>query len=348
MKNIRSKSNKSLTYKKSGVDVEKGERLVDRIKSISKTTTRKGSLGDIGGFGGLFEPQLGNYTQPVLVSSTDGVGTKLRFAFELNRHDTIGIDLVAMCVNDVLTSGAEPLFFLDYIATGKLDLLQIENVITGIATGCKEADVALVGGETAEMPSFYKVSEYDVAGFCVGVVEKKRIIDGQKIQPGDIIIGISSSGPHSNGYSLIREIITSNRANLSEQLGDQTLGDLVLSPTRIYVRSIMALLASVKVAGIAHITGGGLIGNIKRVLPEGLEAQIDRTAWALPQIFEWLQSMGNISDLEMQKTFNCGIGLVVIIKKDDVTRAQWLLNDAGETVFPIGIIARGDKGVLID
>ena len=263
MENIRSKSNKSLTYKKSGVDVEKGDRLVNRIKNISKTTTRKGSLGEIGGFGGLFEPQLGNYTQPVLVSSTDGVGTKLRVAFELNRHDTIGIDLVAMCVNDVLTSGAEPLFFLDYIATGMLDPLQIESVITGIATGCKEADVALIGGETAEMPGFYEVSEYDVAGFCVGVVEKKCIIDGRKTQPGDIIIGISSSGPHSNGYSLIREIITSNKVNLSEKLGDQSLGDLVLSPTRIYVRSVMTLLTSVEIAGIAHITGGGLVENLK-------------------------------------------------------------------------------------
>tara|TARA_B100000029_G_scaffold510779_1_gene603115 strand:+ start:588 stop:1634 length:1047 start_codon:yes stop_codon:yes gene_type:complete len=347
MENIRSKSNISLTYKKSGVDVEKGDRLVNRIKGISKTTTRKGSLGDIGGFGGLFEPQLGNYNQPVLVSGTDGVGTKLKFAFELNRHDTIGIDLVAMCVNDVLTSGAEPLFFLDYIATGVLDPLQIESVITGIATGCKEANVALIGGETAEMPGFYNMSEYDIAGFCVGVVEKKYIINGQKTQSGDIIVGISSSGPHSNGYSLIRKIITSNKTKLSEKIGDQTLGDLVLSPTRIYVRSIMELLTSVEVAGIAHITGGGLIGNIKRILPEGLEAQIDSATWASNQIFEWLQSMGNISDLEMQKTFNCGIGLVVIIKKDDAARTQKILEDAGETVFQLGIIARGDRGVLI-
>jgi len=304
-------------------------------------------LGDIGGFGGLFEVPLGRYQQPVLVSGADGVGTKLKLAFDLNRHDTIGIDLVAMCANDVITCGAEPLFFLDYLATGKLDNFQAENLISGIARGCKEAGAALIGGETAEMPGFYATGEYDLAGFCVGIAEKENIIDGHKIGVGDTVIGLASSGPHSNGYSLIRYVVDQASVPLTEPLGNKTLGEVLLTPTRIYVPAILSLLTVIKVLGIAHITGGGLSENINRILPPKLEAQIDRSSWIQPQVFSWLEQIGNIPNNEMLSTFNCGIGLVLIIKKEDVTRTKQVVEAAGEKAFLIGEIVEGDRGVVI-
>jgi len=347
MEQIRRNLDKPLTYKTSGVDIEAGDQLVERIKQLSEKTQRPGCLGDIGGFGGLFELPIDRYQQPVLVSGADGVGTKLKFAFELDRHDTIGIDLVAMCTNDVVTCGAEPLFFLDYLATDKLDTLQAESVIKGISKGCKEAGAALIGGETAEMPGFYTKGEYDLAGFCVGIVEKRRLIDGNDIEQGDIILGLGSSGPHSNGYSLIRHVIERNKISLTEPLGPQTLGDVLLAPTRIYVAAIMSLLTTTEVSGIAHITGGGLTGNIHRILPPGLEVQIDRSSWDQPEIFEWLQQMGNISNIEMLQTFNCGLGLVLITKKHDVAIARQHLETAGEEVFIIGEVISGTRGVVI-
>ena len=347
MEKISKKSNKSLTYRKSGVDVASANQLVDRIRQLARDTHRPGCLGDIGGFGGLFEVPLGRYQQPVLVSGADGVGTKLKLAFDLNRHDTIGIDLVAMCANDVITCGAEPLFFLDYLATGKLDNFQAENLISGIARGCKEAGAALIGGETAEMPGFYATGEYDLAGFCVGIAEKENIIDGHKIGVGDTVIGLASSGPHSNGYSLIRYVVDQASVPLTEPLGNKTLGEVLLTPTRIYVPAILSLLTVIKVLGIAHITGGGLSENINRILPPKLEAQIDRSSWIQPQVFSWLEQIGNIPNNEMLSTFNCGIGLVLIIKKEDVTRTKQVVEAAGEKAFLIGEIVEGDRGVVI-
>ena len=347
MEKVRKRSNKSLTYKNAGVNVGAANQLVDRIRQLSRDTRRPGCLGDIGGFGGFFEVPLGRYQQPVLVSGADGVGTKLKLAFELNRHDTIGIDLVAMCANDVVTCGAEPLFFLDYLATGKLDTFQAENLISGISRGCKEAGAALIGGETAEMPGFYATGEYDLAGFCVGIAEKENIIDGHKIGVGDTVIGLASSGPHSNGYSLIRHVVDLTSAPLTEPLGNQTLGEILLEPTRIYVSAILSLLTVIDVLGIAHITGGGLSENINRILPPKLEAQIDRSSWEQPQVFTWLEQMGNIPSNEMWGTFNCGIGLVLVIKKEDVTRTKEVVEAAGEKAFIIGEIVEGERGVVI-
>ena len=347
MEKVSKKSNKSLTYKNAGVNVGAANQLVDRIRQLSRDTHRPGCLGDIGGFGGFFEVPLGRYQQPVLVSGADGVGTKLKLAFELNRHDTIGIDLVAMCANDVVTCGAEPLFFLDYLATGKLDTFQAESLISGISRGCKEAGAALIGGETAEMPGFYATGEYDLAGFCVGIAEKENIIDGHKIGVGDTVIGLASSGPHSNGYSLIRHVVDLTSAPLTEPLGNQTLGEILLEPTRIYVSAILSLLTVIDVLGIAHITGGGLSENINRILPPKLEAQIDRSSWEQPQVFTWLEQMGNIPNNEMWGTFNCGIGLVLVIKKEDVTRTKEVVEAAGEKAFIIGEIVEGERGVVI-
>ncbi len=329
----------TLSYRDAGVDIEAGNRLVDRIKPHAKRTHRPGVLGGLGGFGALFELPLDRYRQPVLVSGTDGVGTKLKLALELRRHDTIGIDLVAMCVNDVLVVGAEPLFFLDYYATGHLDVEVAAAVIQGIADGCEQAGAALVGGETAEMPGMYGEGDYDLAGFCVGVVEKSRIIDGSRVAPGDVLLGLASSGPHSNGYSLIRKILAVGGAKLDQPFEDRTLGETLLAPTRIYVKPVLQLLTQVEVHAIAHITGGGLTENLPRVLPPRTKAIIDTASWPRPAIFQWLQQQGGVAEAEMWRTFNCGVGMVIGVTAEDAERAQTILRDAGETVWTLGRIA---------
>jgi phosphoribosylformylglycinamidine cyclo-ligase len=327
------------TYRDAGVDIDAGDALVERIKPFAKRTLRPGVLAGIGGFGALFEVPKG-YREPVLVSGTDGVGTKLKLAFELRRHDTIGIDLVAMSVNDILTLGAEPLFFLDYYACGKLDVATAAEVVKGIAAGCERAGCALIGGETAEMPGMYTAGEYDLAGFAVGVVEKSRIIDGANIVPGDVVLGLASDGVHSNGYSLVRRIIASRGIDLSQKLGDDPLADLLLAPTRIYVRSVLAAMKHVTIKGLAHITGGGLVGNVPRVLRDELTARIDRSSWAFPPVFEWLQAQGSVTDEEMLRVFNCGIGMVAIVSAADAERAAAALVEQGENVFGIGMVDR--------
>ena len=334
---------KSLTYRDAGVDIDAGDALVDRIKPHARRTLRPGVMAGIGGFGALFAVPRG-YREPVLVSGTDGVGTKLKLAFEWNRHDTIGIDLVAMSVNDILTLGAEPLFFLDYYACGKLDVASATDVVKGIAAGCEMAGCALIGGETAEMPGMYPAGEYDLAGFAVGVVEKKKIINGRSIRPGDVILGLGSNGAHSNGYSLIRKIIAGRGVKLSAKLGGRALKELILAPTRIYVKPVLRLFKSVPVKGLAHITGGGLTDNVPRVLGTGLTAEIHRDAWPLPPLFKWLQQQGNVADDEMHRVFNCGIGMVVIVAERDAKRAQALLTRAGERVWRIGTVRRRQRG----
>jgi phosphoribosylformylglycinamidine cyclo-ligase len=332
-----------LTYRDAGVDIDAGDALVERIKPFAKRTLRPGVLAGIGGFGALFEVPKG-YREPVLVSGTDGVGTKLKLAFELGRHDTIGIDLVAMSVNDILTLGAEPLFFLDYYGCGKLDVATAAEVVKGIAAGCERAGCALIGGETAEMPGMYAPGEYDLAGFAVGVVEKSRIIDGTSIAPGDVLLGLASDGVHSNGYSLVRRIIGSRGVDLSEKLEDRSLGDLLLAPTRIYVRSVLVAMRNVTIKGLAHITGGGLVGNVPRVLKDDLTARIDRSSWTLPPVFEWLQAQGSVTDEEMLRVFNCGIGMVVVVNAADAQRAAAALAGNGENVFHIGVVDRRRAG----
>ncbi|MDG4595624.1 MAG: phosphoribosylformylglycinamidine cyclo-ligase [Candidatus Contendobacter sp.] len=338
----------TLGYRDAGVDIDAGNRLVDRIKPHARRTLRPGVLGGLGGFGALFELPLDRYRQPVLVSGTDGVGTKLKLALELNRHDTIGIDLVAMCANDVLVVGAEPLFFLDYYATGKLDVDVAAAVIKGIADGCAQAGAALVGGETAEMPGMYREGDYDLAGFCVGVVEKARVIDGSKVQPGDALLGLASSGPHSNGYSLIRKILAVSRATLEQPFADSTLGTALLAPTRIYVKPILKLLEQIEVHAIAHITGGGLTENVPRVLPANTKAVIDLQSWQRPAIFQWLQQQGGVAEAEMRRTFNCGVGLVVCVAAQDAERARMILREAGETVWRLGWIATSDGQPFVE
>jgi phosphoribosylformylglycinamidine cyclo-ligase len=328
-----------LTYRDAGVDIDAGDELVERIKPFAKRTLRPGVLAGIGGFGALFEIPKG-YREPVLVSGTDGVGTKLKLAFESRRHDTIGIDLVAMSVNDILTLGAEPLFFLDYYACGKLDVATASEVVKGIAAGCERAGCALIGGETAEMPGMYTPGEYDLAGFAVGVVEKTRIIDGSGIVPGDVVLGLASDGVHSNGYSLVRRIIASRGVDLSARLGDASIADLLLAPTRIYVRSVLDAMKHVTLKGLAHITGGGLTGNVPRVLADDLTARIDRSSWTLPPVFQWLQAQGNVPDNEMLRVFNCGIGMVAVVAAADAQSAADALKRGGETVFRIGVIDR--------
>ncbi len=335
------------TYRDAGVDMEAGDALVDRIKPAVKRSMRPEVLGGIGGFGALVEVPLDRYKRPVMVSGTDGVGTKLRLAIETGRHDTIGIDLVAMCVNDVVVQGAEPLFFLDYYATGKLDVGTAERVIKGIVEGCLQAGCALVGGETAEMPGMYSGDDYDLAGFCVGIVEKDRIIDGTQTRAGDAIIGLASSGAHSNGYSLIRRLLAMAGATAATRLDGQSLHDLLLAPTRIYVKSILKLLQAVPVHGIAHITGGGPTGNIPRVLPPGLEAVIDARLWPRPAIFDWLQKAGNVHRDEMYRTFNCGLGMTVCVPASATDKALALLRECGETAAVIGEVHVGDKEVVI-
>lgn len=331
-----------LSYRDAGVDIDAGEALVERIRPHARRTRRAEVLGGLGGFGALFQVPLDRYREPVLVAGTDGVGTKLKLALQLHRHDTIGIDLVAMCVNDLIVQGAEPLFFLDYYATGHLDVDTAACVIQGIADGCEQAGCALIGGETAEMPGMYHGPDYDLAGFAVGVVEKSHIIDGSKVATGDALIGLASSGPHSNGYSLIRKVIELNSSYLGEDFYGRTLGETLLAPTRIYVRPLLKLIATVDVHAMAHITGGGLLENIPRVLPENCRAILDGTSWQRPAIFDWLQQKGNISETEMHRVFNCGLGMVVAVAEADLPRSLELLTAAGEQAWHIGHIEARD------
>jgi phosphoribosylformylglycinamidine cyclo-ligase len=326
-----------LSYRDAGVDIDAGDQLVENIKPIARRTLRDGVLAGIGGFGALFEVPK-RYRNPVLVSGTDGVGTKLKLAFELGRHDTIGIDLVAMSVNDVLVQGAEPLFFLDYYACGHLDVATATVVIKGIATGCEQAGCALIGGETAEMPGMYPAGEYDLAGFAVGVVEKDRILDGSRIAAGDVVLGLASSGAHSNGYSLIRRILERSAVDLAADFHGRPLSDVTLAPTRIYVKPVLALMQQVDVKGLAHITGGGLLENVPRILPDGVTAELDRNAWPRPALFAWLQEQGNVADQEMFRVFNCGIGMIAVVAASQAEQATQLLRGAGETVYRIGQI----------
>ena len=328
----------SLSYKDAGVNIDAGNTLVERIKGAVKETRRPEVMGGLGGFGALCAlPQ--KYREPILVSGTDGVGTKLRLAMDLKRHDTIGIDLVAMCVNDLIVQGAEPLFFLDYYATGKLDVDTASSVIKSIAAGCKQSGCALVGGETAEMPGMYHGDDYDIAGFCVGVVEKTKIIDGSKVKAGDALIALGSSGPHSNGYSLIRKILQLSQVDPTKtQLENKSLAESLLAPTRIYVKNILALIEKLDIHAIAHITGGGFWENIPRVLPANTQAQIDGSSWQWPAIFSWLQQTGNVTTHEMYRTFNCGVGMVMVIAAEEVSDALQLLNQLGENAWLIGKI----------
>lgn len=340
-------SPESITYKDAGVDIEAGDELVERIKPAVKRSMRPEVLAGLGGFGALFEIPIDRYKKPVLVSGTDGVGTKLRLAIETARHDTIGIDLVAMCANDVVVQGAEPLFFLDYYATAKLSVDVAEAVIKGIVEGCVQAGAALIGGETAEMPGMYAEGDYDLAGFCVGIVEKDGIIDGSRTRPGDAIIGLPSSGPHSNGYSLIRKLLKSAKATATTKLAEGTLYDALLKPTRIYVKPLLALAKRVPIRGLAHITGGGLTENIPRVIPAGLEVLLSAQTWKRPEVFDWLQRAGNIADAEMYRTFNCGIGMTVTVAAEHLDKALQVLREQGESPVVIGEVRRGETGVVI-
>lgn len=333
-----SKLSSPLTYKDAGVDIDAGEALVERIKSVAARTHRPGALGGLGGFGGLFALPTG-YREPILVSGTDGVGTKLRLAIELNCHNSVGIDLVAMCVNDIVVCGAEPLYFLDYYATGKLDVDVAADVVTGIGKGCELAGCALIGGETAEMPGMYSQGDYDLAGFAVGIVEKEAIIDGGKVSPGDTIIGLNSSGPHSNGYSLVRKVIQHAGADLTQDLNGQPLQEHLIAPTRIYVKPLLQLINAQPVHALSHITGGGLLENIPRVLPKNTKAVLDAASWQRPPIFSWLREQGNIERREMSRTFNCGLGMVVVVPKTGADQALKLLRDAGENAQIVGEIA---------
>ncbi|MBS0368227.1 MAG: phosphoribosylformylglycinamidine cyclo-ligase [Proteobacteria bacterium] len=335
----------SLTYRDAGVDIDAGDALVDRIKPFAKRTMRPEVLGGIGGFGALFEISK-KFKEPVLVSGTDGVGTKLKLAFQLNKHDTVGQDLVAMSVNDILVQGAEPLFFLDYFACGKLDVDTAATVVEGIARGCELSGCALIGGETAEMPSMYPDGEYDLAGFAVGAVDKSKIIDGSTIRPGDVVLGLASSGAHSNGYSLIRKIIEVSKPDLEADFHGRTLKDVIMEPTRLYVKSLLALMEKRDglVKGLAHITGGGLLDNVPRVLAENLTAVLKKDAWTLPPLFQWLQQAGNVDAQEMYRVFNCGIGMVVIVAQEDAAAAAEQLRATGETVYELGTIEARVEG----
>lgn len=333
----------SISYRDAGVDIEAGDALVEQIKPFAKRTMRPEVLGGIGGFGSLFAvPQ--KFKEPILVSGTDGVGTKLKLAFELNKHDTVGIDLVAMSVNDILVQGAEPLFFLDYFACGKLEVGVAAQVIKGIAEGCEQSGCALVGGETAEMPGMYPAGEYDLAGFAVGCADKSKLIDGTTIAAGDVVLGLASSGAHSNGYSLIRKLIEKSDIDFESDFHGRKFKDVVMEPTRIYVKSLLKLIEALPVKGMAHITGGGITENIPRVLPAGLTAEIKASGWQLPPLFQWLQAQGNIVPSELYKTFNCGIGMAVIVAKEHVAQAKQLLEASGETVFEIGHIRAQNAG----
>ena len=335
-------SKKIISYKDAGVDIIAGDQLVEKIKPFAKKTMRNGVLAGLGGFGSMFEIPK-NYKNPVLVSGTDGVGTKLKLAFETNNHKTIGQDLVAMCVNDILVQGAEPLFFLDYYACGKLSVSQATDVIKGIADGCQIAGCALVGGETAEMPGMYNEGEYDIAGFSVGIVEKQNIIDGSKVKSGDTVIGLPSSGPHSNGYSLIRRLLKETKTNLNDSFDDKTFADVLLAPTKIYVKPLLNLIAKLEVKALAHITGGGLTENIPRVLPAHLAVEINLSSWQKPNIFSWLQTAGNLTDQEMFKTFNCGIGMILILSQENKVQAFEILKLMDQESIELGMVTQREK-----
>jgi phosphoribosylformylglycinamidine cyclo-ligase len=339
----------SLNYRQAGVDIDAGNRLVAHIKGLAKRTKRTGVLDDIGGFGALFELPVARFRQPVLVASTDGVGTKLKLALAANRYDAIGVDLVAMCVNDIVVNGAEPLFFLDYYATGQLHVETAAKIIQGIADGCELAGAALVGGETAEMPGLYQGDDYDLAGFCVGVVEKERLINGSRITPGDTLIGLASSGIHANGYSLVRAILEKHNISLSGPFGEHTtLGDVLLTPTAIYVKPLLRLMDTVEVRGLAHITGGGLVENIPRMLPKGTRAVIHTSSWQRPAIFHWLQEKGQIPETEMLRTFNVGVGMVVCVSREDADSALGLLGQMNITAWPLGAIAAEQGSAAVE
>ena len=335
-------SKKIISYKDAGVDIIAGDQLIEKIKPFAKKTMRNGVLGGLGGFGSMFEIPK-NYKNPVLVSGTDGVGTKLKLAFETNNHKTIGQDLVAMCVNDILVQGAEPLFFLDYYACGKLSVSQATDVIKGIADGCQIAGCALVGGETAEMPGMYNEGEYDLAGFSVGIVEKQNIIDGSKVKSGDTVIGLPSSGPHSNGYSLIRRLLKETKTNLNDSFDDKTFADVLLAPTKIYVKPLLNLIKKLEVKALAHITGGGLTENIPRVLPPHLAVEINLSSWQKPNIFSWLQTAGNLTDQEMLKTFNCGIGMILILSQENKVQAFEILKLMDQESIELGMVSQREK-----
>ncbi|WP_105103705.1 phosphoribosylformylglycinamidine cyclo-ligase [Microbulbifer pacificus] len=337
----------SLSYKDAGVDIDAGNALVERIKHVAKRTARPEVMGGLGGFGALCQLPSG-YKEPVLVSGTDGVGTKLRLAMDLGIHDTIGIDLVAMCVNDLVVAGAEPLFFLDYYATGKLNVDIAADVVSGIGKGCELSGCALVGGETAEMPGMYEGEDYDLAGFCVGVVEKSGIIDGSQVQVGDKLIALRSSGPHSNGYSLIRKVLEISGADLQKDLEGKTLAESLMAPTRIYVKNLLTLIKEQQVNSLCHITGGGLLENLPRVLPENARAVIDTKSWELPPVFRWLQEAGNIEGREMYRTFNCGVGMVVCVPAADADKALARLQELGEEAFVVGSIEAGNGGEAVE
>ncbi|MGN6668606.1 MAG: phosphoribosylformylglycinamidine cyclo-ligase [Trinickia sp.] len=332
-----------LSYRDAGVDIDAGDALVDAIKPFAKKTLREGVLGGIGGFGALFEVPK-KYREPVLVSGTDGVGTKLKLAFHLNKHDTVGQDLVAMSVNDTLVQGAEPLFFLDYFACGKLDVETAATVVKGIAQGCELSGCALIGGETAEMPGMYPDGEYDLAGFAVGAVEKSKIIDGSTIAPGDVVLGLASSGIHSNGFSLVRKIIERANPDMAADFHGRSLADTLMAPTRIYVKPLLALMQKITVKGMAHITGGGLVENIPRVLRDGLTAELQQSAWPMPPLFTWLQQHGGVADAEMHRVFNCGIGMAVVVAADVADDAVRELSAAGEQVWKIGVVRASKEG----
>ena len=332
-----------LSYKDAGVDIDAGNALVERIKGVSRRTRRPEVIGGLGGFGALCRIPAG-YREPVLVSGTDGVGTKLRLAIDLKKHDSVGIDLVAMCANDLIVQGAEPLFFLDYYATGKLDVDTAAEVVTGIGAGCELAGCSLIGGETAEMPGMYEGEDYDIAGFCVGVVEASEIIDGSKVRPGDALIALASSGPHSNGFSLVRKVLEVSAADLTQPVGDKALGEALLAPTRIYVKPVLKLIKQCEIHALSHITGGGFWENIPRVLPEQTKAVIDGSSWQWPAVFSWLQDNGNIDTYEMYRTFNCGVGMIIALPADQVEQALALLNAEGEQAWRIGEIASAADG----
>jgi phosphoribosylformylglycinamidine cyclo-ligase len=339
--------NEGATYRDAGVDIDAGEALVEAIKPLAKATRRPGAEAGLGGFGALFDLRAAGYQDPILVATTDGVGTKLKLAIETGYHDGVGIDLVAMCVNDLVVQGAEPLLFLDYYATGKLEVRVARDVIAGIAEGCRQAGCALVGGETAEMPGMYGKGDYDLAGFAVGAAERGRLISGDKVAAGDVVLGLAASGVHSNGYSLVRKLVRDGQFDLAAAApfdNDQTLGKALLAPTRIYVKSALAAVRAGLVKAMAHITGGGLVENIPRVIPDGLVVKLDAGAWRAPPVFNWLRLTGNIADREMARTFNCGLGLVVVTAAADAAEATRVLSEAGETVFRIGEVAEGEAG----
>jgi len=338
-----SEQKQSLSYKDAGVDIDAGNALVEKIKGAVKRTTRPEVMGGIGGFGAICQIPTG-YKEPVLISGTDGVGTKLRLAIDLKKHDTVGIDLVAMCVNDLLVLGAEPLYFLDYYATAKLDVDVASDVVAGIAEGCIQSGCALVGGETAEMPGMYHQGDYDIAGFCTGIAEKSELIDGSKVAAGDQLIALGSSGPHSNGFSLIRKVLEVNNTDTTEMLGDRSIADHLLEPTKIYVKSTLAMLKEVKAHALSHITGGGFWENIPRVLPESAQAIIDGNSWQWPEIFNWLQEKGNITTHEMYRTFNCGVGMIIVVPADSVAQSLEILKANGENAWHIGEIADMQAG----